>query len=157
MIQEPINPKLIKVNEELQKDLEKINLSEMFISVEPSLPPNISNSIYYSRIKHLLYGEIVGFCREQTDLKEDLNNLRQSVGAFLAEDVIREYLDGLKQKYNTINNNISIEYHIETTRVDYGVPVFVTIKRDDCYQKLFVYRFRKGPTTGLSNLTNSGV
>lgn len=154
---EPTLPKLQKVYDDFQKDLDKLSLKEMYIQVEKSLPPNIANSVYYSRIKHLLYGEIVSFCKEQSELKEDLNNLRQSIGAFLQESVIREYLDQLKQKYNSVDNNISIEYHIETTRIDFGVPVFVTIKRDDIHQKLFVYRFRKGPTTGLSSLSNSGV
>jgi len=67
---------------------------------------------------------------------------RMSVGTALPEKEIREYLDGLKEKYSHYDN-VGLEYHIEQTRVDYGVPVFVIIKRGEIYSKKFVFRFKK--------------
>ena len=81
-----------------------------------------------------------------------------NVGEQLSESFIREYLDDLKEKYNTVDNNVGLEYHIEQTRIDYGVAVFVIIKRDTVYCKKFVFRFRKAsPTLGVSGLSNTGT
>lgn len=134
-------------------------LNEMFISSLPSLPTDVENSIYYPKLKHLLHTEIKNFCREQIELKEDLNFFRMSVGSQLPESEIREYLDGLKSKYNAVQNGkIGIEYHIEVTRVDFGVPVFCMIRRgDDITMKKFVFRFRKISSEGVGSLSSSGV
>ena len=67
-----------------------------------------------------------------------------SVGKVMSENEIREYLDSLKEKYNSHYEDIGIDYHIEVTRYDYGVPVFCIIKRNQIYTKKFVFRFRKG-------------
>ena len=75
----------------------------------------------------------------------------------MTEKQIREYLDGLKLKYNGMVNNVGIDYHIEVTRLDFGVPVFVLIKRDSIYLKKFVFRFKKDISTGLGDLTNAGM
>ena len=75
----------------------------------------------------------------------------------MTEKQIREYLDGLKEKYNGMVNNVGIDYHIEVTRLDFGVPVFVLIKRDSIYLKKFVFRFKKDISTGLGDLTNAGM
>jgi len=144
----------MKILEE-SKDIHQLN--EIFFNVLPSLPTNIENSIYYAKLKTLLHPEITTFCREKVELKQDLTFFRMSIGEKMTEQVIREYLDGLKEKYNSIDNNIGIEYHIEITRTDIGVPVFVAIKRDDLYIKKFVFRFRKELTTGLGDLSNSGI
>ena len=40
-------------------------------------------------------------------------------------------------------HNIGIEYHIEVTRYDYGVPVFVVIKRDIIYIKKICFQIQK--------------
>lgn len=131
---------MIKLEEENQQ---LININEMFISALPSLPTDVENSIYYARIKQLLHPEIMNFCKEQLELKEDLNMLRMSVGEPMTEQEIRDYLNGLKEKYKS-NDHVGIEYHIEITRVDYGVPVFCVIQRGNgIYMKKFVYRFRK--------------
>lgn len=144
----------IKISEETNQIAQ---LNELFVDVQPSLPRNIENSIYYTKLKNILHGEINQFCKEKLELKADLHFLRMNVGQALPEQEIRDYLDELKRKYNTTDNNIGIDYHIEITRVDYGVPVFVIIKRDDIYLKKFVFRFRRADITkGLSGLSNSG-
>lgn len=133
-------------------------LSEMVISTLPSLPTDVENSIYYARIKQLLHPEIMNYCKEQLELKEDLNFLRMSVGEAMTETEIREYLNGLKDKY-TSNEHVGIEYHIEVTRVDYGVPVFCTIQRGNrIFIKKFVFRFRKANQgDGIDGLSISQI
>lgn len=142
--------------EETDKQLAKIN--EMFIDSLPSLPTNVENSIYYARIKQLLHPEIYNFCKEQLELKEDLNFLRMSVGEPMTESEIRDYLDSLKAKYAN-NDKVGIEYHIEITRIDYGVPVFCVIRRGNgIFMKKFVFRFRKtNQEAGLADLTNAQI
>ena len=142
----------------LDEDKKLVELNEMLVKNINSLPTNIENSIYYTKIKHLLHPEIKNFCKEQIELKEDLNFFRMSVGEFLTEKDIREYLDSLKEKYNNMQN-VGIEYHIESTRLDYGVPVFCVIKRGaDILLKKFVFRFRKSNIeSGLGDLTNAQI
>ena len=144
------------VLEETNSQLATIN--EMFIASLPSLPTDVENSIYYARIKQLLHPEIYNFCKEQLELKEDLNFLRMSVGEVMTEQEIRDYLDSLKDKYKD-NDKIGIEYHIEVTRIDYGVPVFCIIRRGNgIFMKKFVFRFRKvNQEIGLADLTNAQV
>ena len=136
-------------------DLKRLN--EMFVDVRDSLPTEIENSIYYPKLKHLLFGEINEFCKEKLELKKDLNNFRDLVGEYIEEEQIREYLDGLKTKYNMQVNNIGLDYHIEVTRIDFGVPVFVIIKRDFVYLKKFVFRFKKNINSGLGDLSTAGM
>ena len=83
--------------EEENQQLKTIN--EMIISTLPSLPNDVENSIYYARIKQLLHPEIMNFCKEQLELKQDLNMLRMSVGEPMTESEIKDYLNGLKEKY----------------------------------------------------------
>lgn len=134
-------------------------LNELFVNVATGLDPNVENSIYYAKLKQQLHPEIYNFCKEQLELKADLNFLRMCVGDVMTEAEIREYLDSLKLKYNNgATENVGLEYSIEITRVDYGVPVFVVIKRDQIYVKKFTFRFRKANfASGISDLTNSGV
>lgn len=133
-------------------------INEMVVSSLPSLPTNVENSIYYARIKQLLHPEIMNFCKEQLELKEDLNMLRMSIGEPMTEKEIREYLNGLKKKYNE-SSHVGIEYHIEITRVDYGVPVFCVIQRGNgIFMKKFVYRFRKtNQSIGSEDLSISQI
>lgn len=133
-------------------------LNETFINVEKGLPVPIENSVLYPKLKNLLYIEIVKFCREQVELKEDLNILRLSVGEALSEIEIRQYLDSLKEKYNNDNNNIGIDYHIESTRIDFGVSVVAVIKRDEIFMKQFIFRFKKKDISfNLTGLSSSGI
>lgn len=130
----------------------------MFVKVEKSLPEKIENSVYYPKLRQLLMPEIVRFTREKLELRDDLNFFRMNVGENLSDTEIREYLDGLKDKYNLEDNDIGLDYHIEVTRFDYGVPVFVVIKRDRIYMKKFVFRFRKSNISGgLQDVSQVGV
>ena len=131
-------------------------VNEMFVDVLPSLSPNITNSVYYNKLKYYMFSEIVNFCREKIELKQDLLELRAYIGEFLSEDAIRVKLDSLKEKYNNNKQNVGLEYHLESTRIDYGVVVFCIIKRDDIYCKKFIFRFRKNPQLGLSGLSAFG-
>lgn len=143
----------------LRESDELRHLNEMYVNVLPALDPKVTNSIYYNRLKYLMFNEIVQFCREKLDLKQDLLAIRPYIGDYMSEEDIRKTFDGLKNKYNGgAEDNVGIDYHIETTRVDYGVCVFAIIKRDDIYAKKFVFRFRKTPSAGLdlSNLTAIG-
>ena len=121
----------------LDENNELSTLNEMFVNVLPSMPSKIENSIYYNRLKHLLLNEIITYCKEFTDIRDDLLYLRAAIGTELTEDAIRSYLDSLKEKYNDKNNNVGLDYHIEATRIDYGVPVFVILKRTDILMKKF--------------------
>ena len=146
--------------EVLNENPQIIQLNEMVLKVRDSLPRDIENSIYYPKLKNLLHSEIFNFCKEQLELKADLNFFRMSVGQVMSEQEIRDYLDGLKLKYNGIeDNNVCLDYHIEITRIDYGVPVFVVIKRgNSILMKKFVFRFRKTKLDqGLLGLSNAGI
>lgn len=139
------------------QDIKKVN--EMFVDVQPSLSSDITNSIFYNKLKYFMFKEIVDFCKEKIELKNDLLELRVLIGEFLTEQDIRNKLDLLKERYNNTVQNIGIEYHLESTRIDYGVAVFCIIKRDDIYAKKFVFRFRKSPQIGLnySGLSSIGA
>jgi len=142
----------------LQESNEIRELNEMFVKVEKSLPEKIENSVYYPKLKQLMFPEITRFCRERVELRNDLNFIRMNIGENLSDTEIRDYLDSLKIKYNNKDNDVGIDYHIEVTRFDYGVPVFVVIKRDVIYMKKFVFRFRKSDiSAGLQDVTQAGV
>lgn len=132
-------------------------LDEMFVNVLPNLPDNVENSIYYAKLKQALFNEIVLFCKEKTELKQDLNILRMNVGESLTEEFIRDYIEGLQAKYNTEDNNVGLEYHLEATKYDFSCVIFAIIKRDVIYCKKFVFRFRKAVTAGIAGLSNSGI
>jgi hypothetical protein len=141
---------------EESKELKALN--ELFIKVEKHLPSNIENSIFYAKLKKALHQEIFTFTKEQVDLRDNLNFLRLLIGEPMSEKDIRFYLDGLKEQYNTVDNNVALDYHIEATRVDFGVPVFVVIRRDVAYMKKFVFRFKKSDfSTGIQGLTQAGI
>jgi hypothetical protein len=142
----------------LQESSELRQLNEIFVRVENSLPENIENSMFYPKLKHLLHTEIFRFTKEHIELRDDLNFLRQNIGEQFTVDEIKEYLEMLKSKYNMVEDNVGIDYHLEVTRIDYGVPVFVIIKRDRIYVKKFVFRFRKLNTSdSVGTLSIGGV
>ena len=146
------------VNENLSEEINKIN--ETIMSVQDSLPAKVTNTIFYTKLKYLMFSEIVKFCREKLELKQDLLNLRTFIGEFISEEDIRKMFDELKEKYNNVNDNIGMDYHIEATRIDYGVCLFVMLKRGDIvFAKKFVFRFRKSQTVGFdfSNITSGGI
>lgn len=132
-------------------------LHEMQVNIQDSLPQQVELSIYHAKLKHLLHSEIINFCKEKTEMKQDLNFFRMSVGTEMTEREIREYLDGLKEKYSHYEN-LGLEYHIEVTRYDYGVPVICIIKRNDISVKKFVFRFRKKSVSDtLDGISPGGV
>ena len=143
----------------LNENSQITQINEMFINVSDHLPDKVELSIYYPKLKQLLHSEIFSFCKEQLELKEDLNIFRMLVGEYMNEKDIRDYLDSLKSKYNNKNDTfIGIDYHIETTRIDYGVAVFVIIKRAQINMKKFVFRFRKKDITlGIADVNNNGI
>jgi hypothetical protein len=147
--------------EEQSKEIKQLN--EMFVHVGDSLPSKIENSIFYPKLKVLLHQEILRFFMRSSEtahreLKDDLNLLRLNVGEKLSETEIREYLDSLKEKYNSVDNNLGLDYHIEVTRFDYGVAIWVVIKRADIHMKKFIFRFRKTTATmGLNDVNIGGI
>lgn len=142
----------------LNENSQIVQLNEMIVNVQNGLAPEIEGSIYYGKLRTLLHSEIVSFCREQLELKQDLNMLRMNIGQTMSESEIRDYLDTLKLKYNDVDTNVGIDYHIEPTRIDYGVPVFVVIKRNEIFMKKFVFRFKKTKLSdSVSNLSISGL
>ena len=143
--------------EEESRDIKTLN--EMMVRVYDSLPAKVENSIYYPKLKQLLMFELKRFTVEQLELFQDMDILRRNVGEVLSEKEIREYLDALKAKYNGVENNVGLDYHIEVTRVDFGVPVFITIQRsNNIHLKKFVFRFRKGsPSQSLAGLDLGGI
>lgn len=141
--------------EEESKELKDLN--ETFIKVLPSAPESVLNSAFYPRIRILEIPEIMQYCREHTDLKNDLLAIATFIGEFLTEDQIRDIFDGLKNKYNTNDSLVGLEYHMEATRVDFGIVLFVAIKRNNFYIKKFIFRFRKALDVSMSGLSNIGV
>lgn len=140
-----------RLNVDMTPDLETLN--EMFIKVEAALPAKLENSIFYSRIKNVMAQEIMKFLREQTELKSDLMRLKDDIGDAKSEKDIRREFDKLMKKYNSADNNVGLIYHIEATRVDYGVPVMVMIKREVLHVKKFVFRYKK---TDMSTMKVEG-
>lgn len=129
------------INEEINPQITQLN--ETLVNAQDSLPDNIERSIYYTKLKVLLHSEIMNFCKEQTELKNDLNTIRMSVGQMIPYSEIKDIFDGLMEKYNGKYQNVGLVYHSEATRIDIAVALVVTIKRSDIYMKKFVFRFRK--------------
>lgn len=136
-------------------DIEKLN--ETIVKIIPSVSEKILNSSYYPRIKVLELPEIIRFCKEQTSLKNDLLAILTYVGEQMSEEDIRNIFDSMKRKYNQ-NDKIGLDYHIEMTRYDYGICLFVIIKRDDVYAKKFVFRYKRKDKseTNIDGLTSVG-
>lgn len=130
----------------IESDSNELRMLDEF-SVELSdsnISDNIERSIFYPRLKQLLFKEINLFCREHISLKADLQFIRMQVGTPMSEQDVRALFEELIRKYNTTaNDNVGVMYHVEKTRFDYGVPVFVIIKRDEIQAKKFVFRFKR--------------
>jgi hypothetical protein len=134
-------------------------LNELFIKVESDLPDSIENSVMYPKLKQLIQREIMSFAKEQIGIRDDLIIIKDKIGDPMKFADIRKMMDDLSEKYNNDNNNVGVVYHIEPTRVDYGVPVHIIIRRGDkIHVKKFVFRFRKGGIRqGTDSLTQSGL
>jgi hypothetical protein len=143
--------------DESASDEEISKLTEAVVKVVPSMPEAILNTSFYPRIKVLQIPEIMRFCKEQTTLKNDLLDMCNYIGEYLSESDIHDLFDALKDKYNNENPLVGLEYHIESTRIDYGVVLFVVIKRDDVYLKKFIFRYRKSLDSSIDGLSTIGV
>ena len=144
--------------EEISPEIQKIN--ETIMTVYPSLDPRVTNNIYYTKLKYLLFNDIIKYCKEQIDLRQDLLNLRSQIGEYYTDEQLRDMFDAIKIKYNTgTNDTIGIDYHIESTRLDYGVCLFCVLKRGDIINiKKFIFRFRKGNlNSGVQGLNSVGL
>mgnify|MGYP000870283211 CR=1 FL=1 len=121
------------------------SLNEFVIDItNMTVPDGIQRSIFYPKLKTLLFREINSFCREHTTLKADLHFLRMQIGSVMSEQEIKKQFDDLIKRYNTnANDNIGLLYHYEATKFDYGVVLTVIIKRSEIEAKNFVFRFLK--------------
>ena len=95
------------------KVLKNNELIEMLVKVAPSLPENVENTIYYTKLKTALQPEILLFTKEQIELREDLNILRMNIGEDISEEFLKDYMESLKEKYNLKQENVGVEYHLE--------------------------------------------
>jgi hypothetical protein len=130
----------------------------MCVHVRPNLSKEIENSVFYPKQRDSLKRELFSFMKEQIPLRDDLMFLRNKVGDPIKESEIRDYMERLSRKYNDNDNNTGLSYHIEATRIDYGLSVHVVIFRGQIHVKKFVFRFRKTETkSGLDNLSSSGI
>lgn len=130
----------------IESDSNEIKMLDEFVVElsDSNISDNVERSIFYPKLKQLMFKEINLFCREQIALKNDLQFVRMQIGMPMGEQEVRELFETLMKKYNTSNNdNVGLIYHLETTRFDYGVSLFVIIKRDEIYAKKFVFRFRR--------------
>ena len=130
----------------------------MFVHVKPNLSKELENSIQYPRQRDSLKREIFAFMKEQIGLRDELMALRNRVGDAVKESDLTDHMEKLSRKYNDIDNNVGFSYHIEATRIDYGLSVHVVIFRGQIHVKKFVFRFRKLETkAGLDNVSSSGI
>lgn len=130
----------------IESDSNEIKLLDEFVVElsDSNISDNVERSIFYPKLKQLMFKEINLFCREHIQLKNDLQFIRMQIGDSLSEKEVRSMFDDLMKKYNTTaNDNIGVMYHLEKTRFDYGVPLFVIIKRNEIQAKKFVFRFRR--------------
>lgn len=141
-------------------------LNEMIINVDDKKRKHVSfadeHSIVYGRLKQRLQPDILDFCRNEIDLKDDLLFFRSMVGDTLREVDVLNHVKNIQEKYNngrSYNRNVSIDYFIETTRYDFVLVLFVTIIRgENIYQTRFVFRYRKSnQTAGVHGMDMSGL
>lgn len=118
-------------------------LNELFVKVHDSLPSDLQRSIFYSRLRNRTHREIMIFTREQVGLKNDLIKLKAKIGSSMSEKDIINLFEPLLAKYNNIDNSVGLVYHIEATRIDYGVSLVAIVKRENISVKKFVFRFRR--------------
>ena len=141
-------------------------LNEMVINVDTKKDKQVTyadeHSIVYGRLKQRLQLDIIKFCLNEIDLKDDLLFFRSMVGDTLRETDILSHVKNIQDKYNngrSYNRNVAIDYFMETTRFDFVLVLFVTIIRgENIYQTRFVFRYRKDNiNAGVSGMTMSGL
>lgn len=146
-------------------DMNKI-INEMVINIDDRSNKQVTyadeHSIVYGRLKTRLQLDIVRFCLNEVDLKDDLMFFRSMVGDTLREADILSYVKDIQDKYNngrSYNRNVGIDYFIETTRYDFVLVLFVTIIRgENVFQTRFVFRYRKDSVNaGVHGVGMSGL
>ncbi len=153
---------------EENKSSDNINkiLNEMVIHVDDKKNKQVTyadeHSIVYGRLKQRLQPDIIRFCLNEIDLKDDLLFFRSMVGDTLREIDILKFVKDIQDKYNngrSYNRNVAIDYFIETTRFDFVLVLFVTIVRgENIFQTRFVFRYRKaGINAGVRGMNMSGL
>jgi len=158
----------MKIIIEDNKPSDAINeiLNEMVISVDDKKDRQVTyadeHSIVYGRLKQRLQLDIIKFCLNEIDLKDDLLFFRSMVGDTLREIDILDHVKNIQDKYNngrSYNRNVAIDYFMETTRYDFVLVLFVTIVRgENIYQTRFVFRYRKdNVNAGVSGMNMSGL
>jgi len=141
-------------------------LNEMIIHVDNKDHKEVTyadeHSIVYGRLKQRLQADIIKFCLNEIDLKDDLMFFRSMVGDTLREIDVMNYVKDIQDKYNndrSFNRNVAIDYFIETTRYDFVLVLFVTIIRgENIFQTRFIFRYRKNNiNAGVSGMNMSGL
>ena len=128
----------------------------MRVQIVRTIPTEVSASINYLNLKHRNFREIIAFCREKLVLKDDLIEMNKKVGSPVSLVDINEMVELYKRKHTV--DDIGIEYHVEVTRWDFALIVFVIIKRDFIKAQKFIFRYRKiGGETNYSNLDYTHV
>lgn len=158
----------MKIILEESKSSNAINkiINEMVIHVDDKKGKQVTyadeHSIVYGRLKQRLQHDIIKFCLNEVDLKNDLLFFRSMVGDTLRENDILNHVKNIQDKYNngrSYNRNVSIDYFIETTRYDFVLVLFITIIRgENIFQTRFVFRYRKSSqTAGIRGMDMSGL
>jgi hypothetical protein len=153
---------------EENKSSDNVNkvLNEMVIYVDDKKNKQVKyadeHSIVYGRLKQRLQPDIIRFCLNEVDLKNDLLFFRSMVGDTLREIDILNYVKDIQDKYNngrSYNRNVAIDYFMEATRFDFVLVLFVTIIRgENIYQTRFVFRYRKtNINAGVNDMNMSGL
>lgn len=141
-------------------------INEMVIRVDDKSNKQVTyadeHSIVYGRLKQRLQLDIVKFCMNEVDLKDDLMFFRSMVGDSLSESDILSFVTDIQDKYNngrSYNRNVSLDYFMETTRYDFVLVLFVTIIRgENIFQTRFVFRYRKtNINSGIRDMDMSGL
>jgi hypothetical protein len=157
--------KIIIEENKPSNDVNKI-INEMVLHVSDRSDKQVTfadeHSIVYGRLKTRLQLDIVKFCLNEVDLKDDLMFFRSMVGDTLRESDILNYVKDVQDKYNngrSYNRNVSIDYFMETTRYDFVLVLFVTIVRgENIFQTRFVFRYRKSNiNAGVYGVSMSGL
>lgn len=158
----------MKIIIEENKSSNSINsvLNEMVINVDDKKNKQVTfadeHSVVYGRLKQRLHPDILKFCLNEIDLKDDLMFFRSMVGDTLREIDVLNYVKNIQEKYNndrSYNRNVGIDYFIESTRYDFVLILFVTIIRgENIFQTRFVFRYRKSDTNaGVMGMNMSGL
>lgn len=147
---------------------EKVNkvINEMVINIDDRSKKAVTHadehSIVYGRLKQRLHTDILKFCLNEVDLKNDLMFFRSMVGDTLREVDILNYVGDIQDKYNNgrgYNRNVGVDYFMNSTRYDFVLVLFVTIIRgENINQTRFVFRYRKpGASEGAYGMDLSGL